>query len=114
MGDAMPYKRSAAMAKPEPTGMALRGNARRSGPWHGGPRGLPRALAQRFVGAGAGAYQAQQQASGQMYRTELQPAQTLASVDRFWLLALGGAVMVAVSLRLKRYDPRTGGQVGVQ
>ncbi len=75
--------------------------------------GKRRALAQRFAGAGAGAYQAQQQASGQMYRTELQPAQTLASVDRFWLLAQCGLVMVAVSLRLKRYDPRTGGQVGV-
>jgi hypothetical protein len=49
-----------------------------------------------------------------MYRTAMRPAQTLASVDRFWLLAPGGAVMVAVSLRLKRYDPRTGGQVGVQ
>jgi hypothetical protein len=74
--------------------------------------GKRRALAQRFAGAGAGAYQAQQQASGQVYRTGLR-RHTLASVDRFWLLALGGAVMVAVSLRLKRYDPRTGGQVGV-
>jgi hypothetical protein len=74
--------------------------------------GKRRAPAQRF--AGAGAYQAQQQASGPMFRTELQPAQTLASVDRFWLLALGGAVMVAVSLRLKKYDPRAGGQVAVQ
>jgi hypothetical protein len=40
----MPYKRSAAMPKAEPTGMALRGNPRRSGPWHGGPRGLPRII----------------------------------------------------------------------
>lgn len=40
----MLYKHSAAMAKAEPAGMALRGNARRSGPWHGGPRGLSRII----------------------------------------------------------------------
>jgi len=63
---------------------------------------------------GAGAYQAQQQASGQMYRTVLRRAQTLASADRFWLLALGGAVMITVSSLLKKYDPRARGQVAVQ
>jgi hypothetical protein len=32
------------MAKAEPAGMALRGDARRSGPWHGRPRVLPRII----------------------------------------------------------------------
>ncbi len=49
-----------------------------------------------------------------MYRTVLRQAQTLASADRFWLLALGGAVMITVSSLVKKYDPRAGGQVAVQ
>src|SRR6266705_2861640 len=57
--------------------------------------------------------QAQQQAYGQMYRTVLCQAQTLACVDTFWMLALGGPVMVALSLLMKKNDPRAGGQVAV-
>jgi hypothetical protein len=32
----------------------------------------------------------------------------------FWLLALGGAVRVGGSLRLKKHDPRTGEKVAAQ
>ena len=48
-----------------------------------------------------------------MYRTVLCQAQTLACVDTFWMLALGGPVMVALSLLMKKNDPRAGGQVAV-
>jgi hypothetical protein len=48
---------------------------------------------------------------GEIYRPVLRPEQTLACVDSFWLLALGGAVRVGGSLRLKKHDPRTGDQV---
>ncbi len=81
--------------------------------------GVPVPAILMLLGAGAlaaseGAYQAPQQAYGHMYRTVPRQAQTLASVGTFWLLALSGAVMVALSLLLKKTDPRAGGQVPVQ
>jgi len=71
------------MATAEPAGMALRGNAEGPAPGTGGRAVSPPALAQPFASTGAGAYPARWQAYGDMNRTVLRQAQTLASVDRF-------------------------------
>jgi DHA2 family multidrug resistance protein len=66
-------------------------------------------LLQRLAAAGLGTPQALRQAYARLYGILQGQALTLAYIDTFWLLALCGAVMVGLSLLLKKNDPRAGG-----
>jgi len=62
-------------------------------------------LTARLAAAGADASQAAMQAYGQLYRTVIAQATSLAYIDTYWLLAVGAAIMVPLSFTLKRNEP---------
>jgi DHA2 family multidrug resistance protein len=68
-------------------------------------------LAARLAASGAEASQAAMQAYGQLYRTVIAQATSLAYIDTYWLLAAGAAIMVPLSFTLKRNEPGGGGQI---
>ena len=51
------------------------------------------------------------QAYGQMYRSVIRQATTLAYIDAFWVLAIGAAIMVPLSFSLKKNEPGGAGAV---
>jgi MFS transporter, DHA2 family, multidrug resistance protein len=63
------------------------------------------ALAQRLADAGLGAYEGRRQAFAWIYRMVQSQAQALAYVDVFWILAAMAAIMLALSVLLKKNDP---------
>lgn len=70
-------------------------------------------LARQFEEAGAGTYQAQQQAYAALYKAMQDQANTLTFIDTYWILFVGALVMLCLTFLLKRNDPRTaGGAVG--
>jgi DHA2 family multidrug resistance protein len=68
-------------------------------------------LTARLAATGAEASQAAMQAYGQLYRTVIAQATSLAYIDTFWLLAAGAAIMVPLSFTLKRNEPGGGAHV---
>ena len=66
-------------------------------------------FAQHFAEAGAGAYQAQEQAYAALYRSVTAQARTLAFIDTYSVLAVGAVVMLSLTLFLKHNDPRAAG-----
>jgi len=66
-------------------------------------------LSTRLAEVGADSSRATMQAYGRLYRIVMNQAAALAYNDMFWLLAYGAAVMVPLSLLLRRNDPRSGG-----
>jgi DHA2 family multidrug resistance protein len=73
--------------------------------------GAASGLAARLAASGAEASQATMQAYGQLYRMVIAQATALAYIDTFWVLAIGAAVMVPLSLTLRRNEPGGGGSV---
>ena len=68
-------------------------------------------LAARLAASGAEASHATMQAYGQMYRSVIRQATTLAYIDAFWILAIGAAIMVPLSFSLKKNEPGGAGAV---
>ncbi|HJT20654.1 MAG TPA: DHA2 family efflux MFS transporter permease subunit [Nitrospira sp.] len=64
-----------------------------------------RGLTRRFVDAGSGTYDAQQQAYAALYESVLVQARTLAFIDTYSVLAVGAVVMLVLTFLLKRNDP---------
>jgi DHA2 family multidrug resistance protein len=71
-------------------------------------------LTVRLAAAGAEASQAAMQAYGQLYRTVIAQATSLAYIDTYWLLAAGAAIMVPLSFTLKRNDPGGGARIAAE
>jgi len=70
-------------------------------------------MTHRLADAGPGTWEAQRQGYTRFYEMMRAQAQALAYIDTFWLLAIGAAVMFALSFVLKRNDPGAGGSVSV-
>jgi DHA2 family multidrug resistance protein len=65
-------------------------------------------LTARLMALGADASQAAQQAHSLVYRMVIAQATTLAYIDTFRILAVGGGLMCLLSFALRRNDPRGG------
>jgi DHA2 family multidrug resistance protein len=63
-------------------------------------------LTRQFEDAGAGTYQAGQQAYAGLYKTVQDQANTLAFIDAYWMLFVGALIMLCLTFLLKRNDPR--------
>lgn len=72
-------------------------------------RELLEALTGTLARAGLGAYEAQRQALARIYVLVQMQAASLAYIDVFWLLAMGGALMFALSFLLRRNEPQAAG-----
>jgi MFS transporter, DHA2 family, multidrug resistance protein len=70
-----------------------------------------KALADRLTIAGLDATTAANQAHGRLYRALIAQATTLAYIDMYWILAIGGAVMFLLSFALRKNEPGAGGEV---
>jgi DHA2 family multidrug resistance protein len=68
-------------------------------------------LTARLMQLGADSTQAAQQANALIYRLVILQATTLAYVDTFRILAVGGGLMFLLSFALRRNDPRGGAAV---
>jgi DHA2 family multidrug resistance protein len=66
------------------------------------------ALAVRLATAGLDATTATHQAYGWVYRLVIGQASTLAYIDTYWILAIGGAIMFLLSFALKKNQPGAG------
>jgi DHA2 family multidrug resistance protein len=70
-------------------------------------------LAVRLATAGLQATRATSQAYGRIYQALIGQATTLAYIDTYWVLAVGGAIMFLLSFALKRNEPGEGGSAAV-
>ncbi|HEU4685208.1 MAG TPA: DHA2 family efflux MFS transporter permease subunit [Nitrospira sp.] len=66
-------------------------------------------LTARFLDAGAGAYEAEQQAYAALYASVQAQARTLAFIDTYSVLAVGALAMLGLTFLLERNDPRAAG-----
>ncbi len=71
------------------------------------------ALARHLMESGLDSTLALRQAYGRIYRATVAQATTLAYIDTFSVLAMGGAIMFLLSFALKRNEPGGGGEVAV-
>src|SRR6266852_219732 len=68
-------------------------------------------LAERFAHSGLGTNEAHMRAYAQIYRNLQNQAASLAYIDTFMVLAVGGAIMFCLTFVLKKNDPGGGGRV---